>query len=198
MNSRLDHKMVGRLCLGLILMVLVTASIKGWAFKKRARFLTPGIAHKYFIETGLASDLDASPMISKKVPLDGWGHPFFWIAKSRILVSAGQDERFQTDDDLYFGWVHYNCSAAAREWMLKQDFNETWNFHSLPERVFFKPQGFALQTPSGICPLPDLAGQDELSGTEDDLRSLRLLEPGKVPYWKDVLEELKAQEKQTP
>lgn len=194
MQSTLDHKMIRRLCFGLILMVLVTASIKGWAFKKRALYLTPGIAHKFFVQSGLAEDLKLVKLKANQLPLDGWGHPFFWISDKRLLVSAGKDERFQSADDQYFGWVHSNCSPEARKWMLSHDFSKGWDFHSLPVGIQFKPLEFVLQTPSGNCPLPDLSGADGLSGTSDDARLVRLLEPGRIPQWRDVFQELKAKQ----
>ena len=175
-------------------MVLVTASIKGWAFKKRARYLTPGLAHNYFVETALAQDLNGVPQARSKLPKDGWGNPFYWDFSKRLLVSAGKDERFQTHDDLYFSWIHSNCSREARNWIFVQKSPKGWDFSKLPPGIVWKPREFSLKTQSGLCPLPDLAGRDGLSGTDDDQRDIHYLEPGKPPQWRKVFEELKGKE----
>ncbi len=183
--------MVFRLCLALILIVFVTASVKSWAFKKKARFLTPGLAHQFFVETRLAQGKEEFSKDSKNHPKDGWGNPFYWQASSRLLFSAGKDERFHTPDDLYFAWIHSNCPPSVRDWIFEHAQQKGWDLGSLPAGSTWQAAKFAVRSASGICPLPDLSGPDGLSETGDDVKSVRFLEPGKRPEWREVQKQLK-------
>ncbi len=174
MAKRLDHRMMLRLCFAMVLAVGVTGLVKSYALRKDASGTTPVLAYRYILN--VKSSLENLP------PRDGWGNPFFWMSRQRLLVSAGLDERFHTLDDLIFVWLGADCSASMRQWFRSGINDADLRPETLPDSLRWNSNHFRVEGPGGSCSIPDLSGLDGLYGTQDDLftRVVVLIE-GKPP-----------------
>ena len=186
-RGRLDHGMILRLIFVMILLATVTALIKSYELKMNASNTTPRLAYKYFMQWHkLRLHQKTLPFILPKkntgFPVDGWGKSFYMRTETSILVSAGEDERFHSDDDLYFYWLPKSCPREITKWIRDSKLRNHFKLHSLPPEIVFSPQKQVLSNEKGSCNLPDLSGEDGVYGSRDDLiKNIYFLEEGQLP-----------------
>lgn len=187
-RGALDHKMMLRASFGIILLTMVTGLMKGYALKKNASNSTPRLAYEYFKATGLGQVANRwSYSKEAKAPRDGWGNAFYFDANSRILFSAGLDERFQTADDLPFVFLSNDCDLEQRLWFKESLKKGASGISSLPDGMVWERTVFGIkrQGKDSICKLPDLSGADGRYGSDDDWAPfVRVLEEGEPPPYK--------------
>jgi hypothetical protein len=164
--GRIDHGMVLRLLFATILLALVTGWIKSWALKKNADITTPKLAFR------------AGSMINKGMlpGKDGWGNPFFYYEDMRVLRSAGRDESFQTDDDLFFPVYLGSCTSEIRDWIVTELQLGGYRMDTLPQSYTFVSNKFAVVHENELCFLPDFSGPDRRAGTKDDWHFSKVVE----------------------
>ena len=192
--------MMLRLSFALILVALVTGLVKSYALKKKAPFTSPLLAYRYFAYSSLSLNEFEPPLYQlkkdKRMPKDGWGNPFFVDFKKRLLITAGLDERFHSEDDLYYAWLGETCGPKSKDWFLAQFKNKRLSFKGLPQGLKLQTRNYALSEDTFICYLPDLSGSDGVYGTPDDLfGKTRILVHDQTPDIRKEMEDHRARKK---
>lgn len=186
-RGKLDHGMILRLLFVMILLATVTALIKSYALKMNASNTTPRLAYQYFMQWHkLRVHQKTLPFILPKkntgFTVDGWGKSFYMRTDTSILVSAGEDERFHSNDDLHFYWFPKSCPTSIKKWIKDSISKSHFDIENLPSGIIFNPTKQALSNQEGSCNLPDLSGADSFYGSRDDLfKSIYFLEEDHLP-----------------